>query len=98
MNSKQITELINRRRRQILVHSCIYYVFDESVISDATWTKWATELEELQKTHPDIAKNCVYASAFDEFDHSTGFDLPLRDPWVIGRAEQILERRKRNAN
>lgn len=95
MTTTQINELINRRRRQILVHSCIYYVYNDNIISDETWAKWATELEELQNTHPDIAKDCVYADTFKGFDHSTGFDLPLRDPWVMNKAQQLLNWRKK---
>ena len=45
---KSIAELLNRRRRQILVHSIIYYKMNDNLISDSTWSAWATELEELQ--------------------------------------------------
>lgn len=85
-----IAELINRRRRQILVHSAIYYNLNSNIITDETWSKWATELVTLQKTYPYIAEKCVYADAFRDFDGSTGFDLPLRDPWVMERAERLL--------
>lgn len=44
-----IRELILRRRRQLLVHSVIYYRFNENLISDQTWSTWAVELEKLQK-------------------------------------------------
>lgn len=85
-----IAELINRRRRQILVHSAIYYNLNSNIITDETWSKWAMELVNLQHSHPDIAEKCVYHEAFRDFDGSTGFDLPLRDPWVMGRAERLL--------
>ena len=45
---KSIAELLNRRRRQILVHSGIYYKMNDNLISDSTWSAWAAELEELQ--------------------------------------------------
>lgn len=73
--------LINRRRRQILVHSIIYYRYNTSLISDAEWTRRALELVELQKQYPDIAQKVPYADAFKNFDGSTGFDLPLDDSW-----------------
>lgn len=95
MTPDQISELINRRRRQILVHSVIYYMLDDSIISDHTWSKWAEELEYLQNTYPNIAKDCVYAKAFEGFDHSSGFDLPLRDPWAMNKAQQLLNWRKK---
>ena len=52
---KSIAELLNRRRRQILVHSIIYYKMNDNLISDSTWSAWATELEELQAEYPEIA-------------------------------------------
>lgn len=95
MTPEQIQALINQRRRQILVHSVIYYMMDDSIISDATWAKWAKELEELQKQYPDIAEQCVYADAFRGFDHSTGFNLPLHDEWATRKAMQLLKWRKK---
>lgn len=35
----QLKELIERRQRQILVHSIIYYKYDQNIISDYTWSK-----------------------------------------------------------
>ena len=35
------------------VHSCLYYMMDESIISDDTWQKGADELEQLQRKHPE---------------------------------------------
>lgn len=64
---------------------------NDSLISDALWTKWAIELENLQASYPDIAKKCPYADAFERFDHSTGYDLPLNDPWGLQRAMQLLK-------
>ena len=69
MNRKDVAELLNRRRRQILVHSIIYYKMDDNLISDSTWSAWATELEELQKKYPDIAAKVPYAEEFKDFDH-----------------------------
>ena len=95
MTPDQIQALINQRRRQVLVHSIIYYILDDSIITDAKWTQWATELEELQKQYPDIAEQCVYADAFRGFDHSSGFDLPLHDEWATRKAMQLLKWRKK---
>lgn len=85
-----IRELINRRRRQILVHSIIYYRLNESLISDDIWSELALELENLQNKYPEIAATCVYADAFFNFDHSTGCNLPLDDPWGLTKARQLL--------
>lgn len=87
-----ILELINRRRRQILIHSFLYYRMNTSVIPDATFDQWARELAKLQSENPEIAQEGVYADAFADFSGSiTGFNLPLSDPWVMSGAMYILK-------
>lgn len=85
-----IAKLIERRRRQLIVHSVIYYKLGESIIGDYDWSMWAKELVELQEQYPNIAKTCPYAEAFEGFDGSTGMDLPLDDPWAIKKAHELL--------
>ena len=53
----------------MLVHSVIYYKLNANLIDDATWSKWALELEELQNRYPKIAAACPLAKAFENFDH-----------------------------
>jgi len=90
LDAKSIEELINRRRRQVLVHSFLYYRMNTSIVSDAQYDQWARELAELQARHPEVAKRCAYADAFEDFSESvTGFNLPLHDPWVA-KGQQIL--------
>ena len=86
----KIAELINRRRRQVLVHSIIYYKMNENLIPDSQWTKWAVELEELQNKYPDIAAEGYHAEEFKNFEHSSGFNLPLDDPYAVNKARQLL--------
>ncbi len=90
MTTTQIRELINRRRRQVLVHSVIYYKLNANLIDDAIWSKWALELEELQKQYPEIAAECFLAKEFENFDHSTGMSLPLDNPWAVHTAQYLL--------
>lgn len=85
-----IADLIQRRRYQLLVHSCIYYHLHTSIISDYTWDSWARELVELQKDHPDISRQVVLYEYFEDFDGSTGFDLPIEEDWVVGIANKLL--------
>ena len=80
MNKTQIAELIKRRRLQLLIHSCIYYEYNTNLASDNQWATWAIELEELQTKYPKIAEQVILAEAFKDFDHSTGYNLPTRDP------------------
>lgn len=48
MTHDEILALINRRRRQILVHSFLYYRMNTSIIPDSTYDEWARDLAELQ--------------------------------------------------
>lgn len=91
MNKTQIAELIKRRRLQLLMHSCIYYEYNTNLVSDSQWTTWAIELEELQTKYSKIAEQVIWAEAFKDFDHSTGYNLPTRDPWVMGRVKWMME-------
>ena len=46
-----VAEKIRQRRRQMLVHSFLYYELDSNIIDDYTWSKWGVELAELQKKY-----------------------------------------------
>ena len=91
MTSEEIAELITSRRRQLLVYRIIYYHMNEKIITDNQWAKWAIELEDLQRDYPEIAKNCPRAKEFENFDHSTGYNLPLNDPYAIATARRLLD-------
>lgn len=90
MSNKRVSDLITRRRRQILVHSVIYYKYDSNLISDHQWNAWAQELANLQKNYPGIASECPLAEMFKDFDGSTGAFLPLDDPWANDQAKFLL--------
>lgn len=91
-DTKKIAELIKRRRRQILVHSCLYYELNQSIISDAQWSEWALELENLQKKYPDIAAKVEFSKEFKDFDHSTGANLrdAYNQPNIVSLAIRLL--------
>ena len=86
----EIAELIQQRRFQILIHSCIYYQFNSNLISDKKFDSWARELAQLQLDYPEIAKQVMYAEEFEGFDGTTGFDLPLENEWVMNKAKIIM--------
>lgn len=86
----EVAQLIQRRRLQMLVHSCIYYKMDQNIISDAQWSRWGTELADLQNRYPEISKQVRWAEAFEDWDGSSGAFLPLDDPWVVNKAQQLL--------
>ena len=93
-NNKEakIYELIQQRRLQLLVHSRIYYVLNNNIISDKQFDEFAKELVKLQKDYPQLSKDVIFYDAFKNWDGTTGFDLPLEDPWVVQKANQLLRR------
>lgn len=91
MSNSEIKSLINRRRRQILVHSFLYYRMNTTLISDEQYDAWARELMALQRDYPDIAADCIHAEDFAAFDETTsGYDLPLYG-WVENTARRLLK-------
>ena len=86
-----IKERIRQRRSQMLVHSYLYYVKGESIVSDDTWQKWANELAELQRENPFDCNIDFYDKEFSDWSGDSGFKLPLKDPKVIKKAEYIYK-------
>ena len=95
VETTEVRAKILQRRLQILVHSAIYYGMGESLVSDHTWNMWAQELVKLQRENPTIAKRVDYHEAFENFDGSTGFDLPYRHPEIMAKAQYLLDIHKR---
>ena len=94
MESDEIFCLIKRRRLQIIVHSAVYYRFNDNLISDHTFDAWCSELVQLQKDHPEIASVAPCQHEFDGFDGSTGFHLSTI-PWGVKKAQELLEYRSK---
>jgi hypothetical protein len=89
LNALQVVELIQRRRRQITVHSYLYYALDENLVSDDTWQRWANELVQLQTIYPLPVG--VYDTDFEDWTGDTGMHLS-RDEWTVNKALQLLLR------
>ena len=90
--NQEVLVLINRRQRQILVHSCLYYQFNENLIQDHVYDAWSKELAELIRDYKDEFRESVYYTAFIGYDGCSGFDLPFSDPRIVGVAESLLHR------
>jgi NAD-dependent DNA ligase len=88
-------ERIEQRRRQLLVHGCLYYRLNTNIIDDSTYDRWSKELVELQTEYPEAAKQASFHDAFEDFDGSSGFDLPTHLPEIVGRARWLLNYRGR---
>lgn len=95
MTSEEIAAKISQRRRQILVHSIIYYRLDDSIIPDYKWGDWAKELAELQEQYPEIAAQCPLADEFKDFFRFSGYYLPLGDPHYSAAARWLIDYHRR---
>lgn len=87
-------EFCNRRERQILVHSYIYYRLNRNIISDDTWSLWASELEWIFKFKEECALESEFYDIFKTFDHSTGSGLDYEGAgleWIHSKAMQLLD-------
>jgi hypothetical protein len=90
-------ELINRRRRQMHVHSVLYYHMNTSIIDDHTFDKWAVELASLQRDFPQFKHKGYMPGIFENWTGDTGMHLPITDA-VYSLAEHLLaDAQKRNA-
>lgn len=85
--------LINRRERQILVHSCIYYELDQNIISDYDFDLWSKELVGLMESYPNEFKASEYFGEFKEFTGASGAFLNYR--LVHDKALQLLKLAKK---
>lgn len=88
----EIADRIQRLRYMILVHSCLYYKLHTNLVEDYQWDRWARELVALQNDYPQISNKVMLYDYFADFDGSTGFDLPIDEPWVIRIAQRLLNR------
>lgn len=91
---EEIISLIRRRRRQILVHSCLYYRMDSNIIADEQFDKWCAELRDLHSKYPQYMDCGVFDKEFKKWGGYSGFDLPTYDPNIIRKAEQLLRIKK----
>jgi len=89
-----IAELIQQRRYQILIHSCIYYKLNQNIISDRQWDMWAKELKRLQEQYPNISRQVTLYEYFKDWDASTGAFLPLSLDWVMRKAQSFVSNKQ----
>lgn len=91
--NEEVRSLITRRRRQILLHSYIYYELNDNLIDDTTWSKWALDLEHLQYIFPEESASALYSEEFKGFDHSTGAWLDYFKSEIIDVANLLIKYR-----
>lgn len=71
---KEVLSRICQLRRQILLHSYIYYGLNENIWEDHEWDKRARELYALQKKHGWNIN--FYDSIFKNWEGQSGYWLP----------------------
>lgn len=76
----------------MLVHSYIYYVLGDNVVSDHRWQEWANDLVKLQKENG--WEFGFYDSQFQDWDASTGYHLKY-DPDIQNAALKVVRLRDR---
>jgi hypothetical protein len=74
----KMMEHINRRRRQVHLHSIVYYTEGDNLIDDHTWDRWARELKKLQRMFPACLdhEDGYLNEVFINWTGDTGMHLP----------------------
>lgn len=89
-----IKERILSKRRNILIHSCIYYKLNTNVIQDFEYDKLCNDLVWLQERFPKIAEETPLHNIFKDWGNeetTSGYNLPISNPKVIERAMRIVK-------
>jgi NAD-dependent DNA ligase len=85
-----VVEAIFRRRRQLLVHACVYYALNGNLITDHTWDRWSLQLAKLQRKYG--WRVGFYDYTFKNWQGGTGFQLPYHDATHV--AQRLLARQR----
>ena len=87
-DTNETVELIKRRRLQLIVHSAIYYEFNDNIISDHQYDDWTEELVKLHKENPNYSDR--FDQYFKDWNGETGFHFP-KDEEIMTRAGRVME-------
>lgn len=69
-------EYIDFLQRFMIIHSVIYYEYNDNVIDDRLYDAKAKELVGLKNSYPELWKQSMYYKQFgDDYNGSTGFTL-----------------------
>lgn len=85
---EEVIARIRMLRLQMVLHSYIYYILDDNLITDHQWQSRADELAQLQAQYGAVQIG-VYDLAFEDWDGSTGYHLP-KDDWAYSKSLQLL--------
>lgn len=91
--NQDIIDLINRRENQVLIHSAIYYRFNDNLIPDWQYDNIGKDLVELAHKYPEEFKASYHYNDFIEYVNSetpSGFNLPYATVEVTSKAMYLL--------
>lgn len=91
--NKDVIELINRKENQILIHSAIYYRFNDNLIPDWQYDNIGKDLIELAHKYPEEFKMSYHYKDFIEYvnsDTPSGYNLPIATVEVTSKAMYLL--------
>ena len=89
--NKRVLAKINRLERQLLVNSCIYYLYNKNLIDDSHYDNWSFNLNEMIHENPDEFKKSEFYKDFTDFDPSSGYYLNYQQPKIKGVAYYLLK-------
>ena len=81
--NKDIVELINRKENQILIHSAIYYRFNDNLIPDWQYDIKLSEEFKMSYHYKDFIE---YVNS----DTPSGYNLPIATVEVTSKAMYLL--------
>ena len=64
---------LERKQRQLIIHSFIYYTLNDNIWSDSQWDSAANDMFAVLGSR--IAKQSKFYDVFKNFDPSTGYNL-----------------------
>jgi len=73
-----ILEKITTLQHWVIVHSMLYYKYNESIATDSQYDANCIQLVKYMQESPCTASQSQYYHVFLDFDGSTGFDLESR--------------------
>lgn len=89
----EILEKINRRENQILLHSCVYYKFNDNLLPDHAYDNLGKDLIELSQQYPLEFSASYHYSEFKDYVTSecpSGFNLHYSTPEIVSKAMHLL--------
>ena len=81
--------VMSRLRRQIIVHSVIYYHFNRNLILDGEYDELCVKLYKMQQEHPLLCQHAAFAEDFIDYDPSTGMNFAEHE-WGLRAANRLL--------